>query len=192
MSTLQKSSSSSLTRTTAVGFQPSCHHGNSNYGNHSYGNSQFNTTLTESLHNGQFSRAPALNLTFVRTAYYAYRPNALKRIRKHGLEKRLSCRSQREILFRKIINGKKVLTVFDRFTNIYPEKVDKTKRVNLFDPKRGFRKFIKKPEYYRFAWSVEWLWSLHLYMLYNRWCCFFPHIEFLLRMLKSGTLKCYN
>ncbi|KAH3730172.1 hypothetical protein DPMN_056153 [Dreissena polymorpha] len=147
-STLQKSCLSSLTRTTAVGVQPPCHQGNCNYGNFK---SQFNT-FTESLQNWQFSGAPTLNLTFIRTsAYYAYRPNALKRIKKHGLEKRLSCRSQREILFRKIIKGKKVLTVFDRFTNIYPEKVDKTKRVNLFDPKRGFRKFIQKPEYFRFA-----------------------------------------
>ena len=94
--------------------------------------------------------APAYNHTQLRTVKYAYRPNPLKRIRKHGLEKRINS-NQQEILFRRFVKGKHRLTVFDRFLNeVPPKKIGSQKRVVLSDKKTGFRAFIKDKEYYRF------------------------------------------
>jgi len=94
--------------------------------------------------------APALFLNFTRQKYYAYRPNALKRIRKHGLERRLSDETQREMLLRKIVKGKHRLTVFDRFLNEIPERRPKKKRISVFDPNLGYKKYIKTKERYQF------------------------------------------
>lgn len=90
------------------------------------------------------------NHTQIRTVKYGYRPNALKRIKKHGLEKRINSHQQ-EILFNKFLKGRHQLTVFDRFMNEVPKKPERTrKRVNLSDKTSGFRAFVKKPEYYKF------------------------------------------
>lgn len=96
--------------------------------------------------------APLNNLVFVRTKIKRYyRPSAIKRMRKHGLEKRISCRSQREILFRRILSGRGTLTTFDRFMNEIPEsRKKKTKRVDLFDPKHGYKSIIQKKEKFIF------------------------------------------
>ncbi|XP_060561159.1 uncharacterized protein LOC132720929 [Ruditapes philippinarum] len=81
-----------------------------------------------------------------------YRPSALKRMRKHGLEKRLSQPSQREILFRRILKGRKNMTTFDRFMNDLPDHFlkPKGKRVELTDPKRGYKSIIKKKDKFIF------------------------------------------
>lgn len=86
----------------------------------------------------------------MRTVKYAYRPNALKRIKKFGLEKRINS-NQQEILFNKFLKGKHQLTVFDRFLNEVPKKpVKNKKRVQLSNKTEGFRAYVKKPEYYKF------------------------------------------
>lgn len=92
-----------------------------------------------------------INHTSARNNSYSYRPNAAKRIRKHGLEKRLSSRSGREILFRRLIKGRSVLCVFPRFVNELPNTKPATKkRVNLFSKEEGFTTLVKKPEYYKY------------------------------------------
>lgn len=117
-----------------------------------------NTSVASGRTDGQHSRlldpscsmAPSYNLTQLRTVKYAYKPNALKRIRKHGLEKRINS-NQQEILFRKFLKGRHQLTVFDRFLNEVPEKPKRgQKRVVLCNKKTGFRGFVEKEEYYKF------------------------------------------
>jgi ribosomal protein L34 len=73
-------------------------------------------------------------------------------MRKHGLEKRLSQPSQREILFRRILKGRKNMTTFDRFMNDLPDHFlkPKGKRVELTDPKRGYKSIIKKKDKFIF------------------------------------------
>lgn len=96
------------------------------------------------------AHAPSYNHTQLRTVKYAYKPNALKRIRKNGLEKRINS-NQQEMLFRKFVKGNHRLTVFDRFMNEVPRKPNgRQKRVVLSDKGAGFRAFIKEQEYYRF------------------------------------------
>lgn len=96
--------------------------------------------------------APLNNLSLVRNLYRIYyRPSALKRMRKHGLEKRLSKRSQKEILFRRIIKGRRTLSTFDRFMNEVPEIKKTGKRVNLFDPKRGYKSVLKRKHFFVFT-----------------------------------------
>ncbi|XP_045156267.2 uncharacterized protein LOC123522855 [Mercenaria mercenaria] len=96
--------------------------------------------------------APLINLLSVRTLRWYYRPSAIRRMRKHGLEKRLSKRSQREVLFRRILAGRGTLTTFDRFMNEVPEVMQKKKgrRVDLFDPKKGYKSIIKKKDKFIF------------------------------------------
>ncbi|KAL5004371.1 hypothetical protein ScPMuIL_017827 [Solemya velum] len=54
-----------------------------------------------------------------------YRPSAWKRIHRHGMEKRLSSRGGIEILWRRFMKGRHVLTVYDRIMNRVPEKKKK-------------------------------------------------------------------
>lgn len=97
------------------------------------------------------SLLPLCSLNITRGVFYAYRPNARKHMKKHGLEKRLSCRSQREILFRRVLKGRNNLSTFDRFRNELPDVGRKRSlRVNLFDPKHGYKSVVKKPEYFKF------------------------------------------
>ena len=95
---------------------------------------------------------PLYNHESIRTIIkHFYRPSSWRRIHKHGLEKRLSCPSQRAILFRGILKNRQTLCVTDRFMNKVYEKKQKGKRVSLFDPK--IRQKVKKynnVEYYKF------------------------------------------
>ena len=97
--------------------------------------------------------APLINYSSVRTIRMYYRPSAIKRMRKHGLEKRLSKKSQREILFRRVLAGRIALTTFDRFMNELPECYMKTggKRVNLSDKEKGYKSVLKKKDRFRFT-----------------------------------------
>ena len=100
----------------------------------------------------QSKTQPLYNYESVRTNIRNhYRPNAWKRIHKHGLEKRLSTPSQRAILLRRFIKGRRHLCLTDRFMNDVIVKKQKGKRVNLFSPE--IRKKVLKNrniEYYRF------------------------------------------
>ncbi|KAL4227915.1 39S ribosomal protein L34 [Mactra antiquata] len=94
---------------------------------------------------------PLCSHIITRNVGYAYRPNAAKRMRKHGLEKRLSCRSQREILFRRIIKGRTDLCVFPRLFNELPEHRKKgNRRVVLNSKDKGFRSIMKETDYYKY------------------------------------------
>ena len=49
------------------------------------------------------------------------------------------------------MRGRRHLAVTDRFMNRTIEKKQKGRRINLFDPKKGYRSLKhKKPEHYRF------------------------------------------
>ena len=90
-----------------------------------------------------------------------YRPNAWKRIHKNGVEKYLKTQGGREILFRKFLKGRKQLCVFDRFLNRTVERGRKGRRMNLFDPKTGYKSLkIKREEYYNFD-TYRRFWPLH-------------------------------
>ncbi|KAK3601461.1 hypothetical protein CHS0354_033596 [Potamilus streckersoni] len=86
------------------------------------------------------------NIQCVRTNVRVhYRPSAAKRIGKHGLEKRLSSPTQKEILFRRLLKGRATICVFDRFLNNV--RFPKKKGFNLFDPKVGYLNTTKIKKY---------------------------------------------
>ena len=84
--------------------------------------------------------------------------NSWKRIHKYGLEARLRTQGGREVLARRFLRGRRHLAVTDRFMNRTLTKKVKGKRINLFDPKEGYRSMkVKKPEHYRFDnYLNEW------------------------------------
>ena len=99
----------------------------------------------------KMKEAPCYNMEQVRTKVrYHYFPRALKRMNKFGLEKRLSSKNGRKILFNKFIKGKHTLSTFDRFPNQLPgQPYRNSQRINLFDRRMGYKK-PRKPEHYRF------------------------------------------
>ena len=91
------------------------------------------------------------SLDFIRTKVAPrYVPSSVKRIKKHGFEKRLSSKSQREILCRRFVKGRWTLSTFDRLTNQFPDTRPKSKRVQLMSRQHGYRSKMEKPEYFQF------------------------------------------